>query len=185
MNQAKDPLGYDVYAQTLWARIQTALNKDQGVKPLGDDPLVVGIFGEWGAGKSYLLNLIYKLAQKHSKVLASKRSADNVGARSDSGFEITIPVFFQPWKYEHEEHLHVPLLMHIIDAYAEVAVQAQTSDEAGDQLVKEYWNKAMPWLSLAWRRVLRPATESLAGQFSLKIKLAPEIEELAHGLITW
>lgn len=182
MNQSKDPLGYDVYAQTLWARIQTALNKDQCGQPLGDDPLVVGIFGEWGAGKSYLLNLIYKLAQKHSKVLANKRSADNVGARSDSGVEITIPVFFQPWKYEHEEHLHVPLLMHILDAYAEVAVQAQTSDEAGDQLVKEYWNKAMPWLSLAWRRVLRPATESLAGQFSLKIKLAPEIEELAHGL---
>jgi ABC-type glutathione transport system ATPase component len=89
--------------------------------------LVVGIFGEWGAGKSYLLNLIYKLAQKHSEVLANKRSSDNVGARSDSGFEITIPVFFQPWKYEHEEHLHVPLLMHIIDAYAEVAVQAQTT----------------------------------------------------------
>ena len=55
MNQNKDPLGYDVYAQTLWARIQTALNKDQGGQPLGDDPLVVGIFGEWGAGKSYLL----------------------------------------------------------------------------------------------------------------------------------
>ena len=182
MDRPTDPLGYDVYAKTLWARIQTGLNKDEGGKPLGDDPLVVGIFGEWGAGKSYLLNLIYKLAQKHSKVLANKRSANNVGARGDSGFEITIPVFFQPWKYEHEEHLHVPLLMHIIDAYAEVAVQAQTSDEAGDQLVKEYWNKAKPWLSLSWRRVLRPATESLAGQFSLKIKLAPEIEDLAHGL---
>ena len=182
MNQHKDPLGYDVYAQTLWARIQTALNKDQGGQPLGGDPLVVGIFGEWGAGKSYLLDLVYRLSQEHSKVLANKRSADNVGTRGDSSFEITIPVWFQPWKYEHEEHLHVPLLMHIIDAYAEVAVQAQTSDEAGDQLVKEYWNKAMPWLSLAWRRVLRPATESLAGQFSLKIKLAPEIEELAHGL---
>ena len=182
MDKPADPLGYDVYAKTLWMRMQTALNKDEGGKPLGDDPLVVGIFGEWGAGKSYLLNLIYKLAQKHSEVLANKRSSDNVGARSDSGFEITIPVFFQPWKYEHEEHLHVPLLMHIIDAYAEVAVQAQTSDEAGDQLVKEFWNKAKPWLSLVWRRVLRPATESLAGQFSLKIKFAPEIEELAHGL---
>ena len=60
MNQHKDPLGYDVYAQTLWARIQTALNKDQGGQPLGDDPLVVGIFGEWGAGKSYLLNRMLK-----------------------------------------------------------------------------------------------------------------------------
>jgi pantothenate kinase-related protein Tda10 len=62
MDKSADPLGYDVYAKTLWTRIQTALNKDEGGKPLGDDPLVVGIFGEWGAGKSHLLKLIQKLA---------------------------------------------------------------------------------------------------------------------------
>ncbi len=180
-----DPLGYDVYARTLWTRIRAALNKDLGTdgqtKPLGDDPLVVGIFGEWGAGKSHLLGLIYELAQQHMGELAKKRSAQNVEARGE-GFEITVPVFFQPWKYEHEEHLHVPLLMHIIDAYAEVAVKAQTSDEAGDQLLKEYFQKAKPWLGLTWRRVLRPAAESFAGQFALKLKLAHEIEELANSL---
>jgi formylglycine-generating enzyme required for sulfatase activity len=111
----KDPLGYDVYAQTLWARIQTALSKDQGPdahgnpKPLGDDPLVVGIFGEWGAGKSHLLKLMEALAQKHQAQQRQVRERDD-------GFELTVPVFFQSWKYEHEEHLHVPLLMHVIGA---------------------------------------------------------------------
>lgn len=46
-----DPLGYDTYARTLWERIEQALNRDQGGKKLGDDPLVVGIFGELGGGK--------------------------------------------------------------------------------------------------------------------------------------
>lgn len=57
-----DYLGYSVYAQTLWARIEAALNKDLNRATLGDDPLVVGIFGEWGAGKSKLLKLIEALA---------------------------------------------------------------------------------------------------------------------------
>jgi len=102
MNQNKDPLGYDVYAQTLWARIQTALNKDQGGQPLGDDPLVVGIFGEWGAGKSYLLNRMLKNARGESDQRAGWRKLDG-----GAGHELTVPVFFQPWKYEHEEHLLV------------------------------------------------------------------------------
>jgi hypothetical protein len=51
---ATDYLGYGVYAQTLWNRIEAALNKDQGnPKQLGDDPLVVGIFGEWGGGEEH------------------------------------------------------------------------------------------------------------------------------------
>lgn len=184
----KDPLGYDAYARTLWARIQAALHKDQGTnaqgqaKDLGDDPLVVGIFGEWGAGKSHLLQLIYKLAQQHAAQLANVRSADSVGVQKDEEFEICIPVFFQPWKYEHEKHLHVPLLMHIIDAYAELAQKALTSDEQGDKLVHAYYEKAKPWLGLAWRRVLRPAAEATAGKFALPIKLSPEIEDMARAI---
>ncbi len=50
-----DALGYDAYAKTLWARIEQGLNRDAITGKLGDDPLVVGIFGEWGAGKSFLL----------------------------------------------------------------------------------------------------------------------------------
>ncbi|MCY7307982.1 MAG: KAP family NTPase, partial [Rhodoferax sp.] len=109
-NADGDYLGYDVYADTLWARIQQALNTDgDSAAPLGDDPLVVGIFGEWGAGKSKLLSLIRVRADKHLKDLQANRKADE-------GFGLTVPVFFQPWKYEHEPHLHVPLVMHITAA---------------------------------------------------------------------
>lgn len=104
-----DPLGYGVYAETLWSRIQHALDRDPHDGELGDDPLVVGLFGEWGVGKSYLLDKIQAHATTRQKDLAARR-------RLDGGFDLLIPVSFQPWKYEHEEHLHVPILLHVLAA---------------------------------------------------------------------
>jgi formylglycine-generating enzyme required for sulfatase activity len=110
-----DYLEYGVYADTLWKRIETALNKDaDGKIPLGDDPLVVGIFGEWGAGKSKLLRLVQDRAELR---LASQRLSN------DPSFHRTVPVYFQPWKYEHEQHLHVPLVMHIAQALKDALKQ--------------------------------------------------------------
>ncbi len=113
---AADPLGYDVYADTLWQRIEHALNRS--AKPeaeLGDDPLVVGIFGEWGAGKSYLLSKIFARA-KAELVRQKLEQKQNDKGETDSGDALTVPVWFQPWKYEHEEFLHVPLLLHVMNA---------------------------------------------------------------------
>ncbi len=129
-----DPLGYDVYAETLWARIQLALNKDSGNATLGDDPLVVGLFGEWGAGKSHLLGLIQELAEKTAQKRIKDRNGE-AGGLGDAGFGLTIPVFFQPWKYEHEPHLLVPLLLHILTALEESAKLAQTPIEKGTAIV--------------------------------------------------
>ena len=113
-----DYLGYGVYADTLWARVERALAKDQfGAKELGDDPLVVGIFGEWGAGKSKLLQMVRTRAVESQK----EQQKDREG---DKGFSLTVPVYFQPWKYEHEQHLHVPLMMHIVAAFKD-ALQAE------------------------------------------------------------
>ena len=105
-----DWLGYGAYADALWSRIETALKKDEINKTeLGDDPLVIGVFGEWGAGKSHLLKLMYDESKRFAK--------ERVGWRkTDAGFGLTVPVVFQPWKYEHEAHLHVPLMLHIFSA---------------------------------------------------------------------
>ena len=104
-----DWLGYSAYADALWARTVRALDKDKGGKPLGDDPLVIGIFGEWGAGKSHLLKLVQARAEDALKQQIAAREGD-------PGFSLTVPVWFQPWKYEHEEHLHVPMVIHVLNA---------------------------------------------------------------------
>ncbi len=129
-----DPLGYDVYARTLWTRIQAALNKDLGsdgqTKPLGDDPLVVGIFGEWGAGKSHLLKLIQKLAEQASKDQMAQRCLDPQAFEgAHASLAVTVPVYFQPWKYEHEAHLHIPLAVHVADAMSKAWKDLRTGKE--------------------------------------------------------
>lgn len=119
-----DYLGYNVYAEALWSRIVVALDKDrQGTDPLGDDPLVVGIFGEWGAGKSTLL----KLVERHATQQAEQRAAWR--KHEGGNVSLTVPVFFQPWKYEHEPHLHVPILLHILAALKRHMEQAQIPTE--------------------------------------------------------
>lgn len=104
-----DWLGYGVYAETLWGRIERALAEDLTSGQLGDDPMVIGIFGEWGAGKSQLL----KLTERRAQTSLSAQKKKHAG---DAGFELTVPVWFQPWKYEHEEHLHVPMVIHVLNA---------------------------------------------------------------------
>jgi hypothetical protein len=86
-----DHLGYGVYAQTLWSRIQAALNRDlkRSDKSLGDDPLVVGIFGEWGSGKSFLLKQVLEKAQAEAD--------SRIKAHREQDTEpLTVPVFSSP-----------------------------------------------------------------------------------------
>ncbi|NJM43716.1 MAG: hypothetical protein HC858_06585 [Brachymonas sp.] len=85
---SQDYLGYSVYAQTLWARIARALNKDlQTKETIGDDPLVVGIFGEWGSGKSKLLKLI----EERANIARDESIARH---KYDGYQDLLIPVFF-------------------------------------------------------------------------------------------
>jgi formylglycine-generating enzyme required for sulfatase activity len=128
-----DHLGYDVYAETLWARIESALKKDVLNKAdIGDDPMVIGLFGEWGAGKSYLLNLM----QDQSKAWAK----DRIGFHYlDGKAGLTVPVLFQPWKYEHEEHLHVPLMLHIFSELQKYEKKAQSWKDKSSEFGLETW----------------------------------------------
>ena len=136
----EDWLGYGAYADALWARVLKALDKDNASgKPLGDDPLVVGLFGEWGAGKSHLLKLIYERAQEQS----ARDIAERVfAAPSKLPVTITVPVMFQPWKYEHEEHLHVPIAAHVRDALDEAWKKLPADFEHVKKLALKLTDKA-------------------------------------------
>ena len=150
-SRTDDRLGYGVYADALWARIATALDKDKkSNRPLGDDPLVVGLFGEWGAGKSHLLKLIYDRAQDQS----TRDIAERVfAAPSKEAVTVTVPVMFQPWKYEHEAHLHVAIAAHVRDALDEAwkklptdfehvkRVAGTLAEKAEDGEKKSLWQK--------------------------------------------
>jgi formylglycine-generating enzyme required for sulfatase activity len=64
-------------------------------------PLVVGLYGEWGCGKTFWLEILRKqiLFAQHGET-GSEKSKD----------PLIIPVFFNAWRFEKEPHLIVPLL---------------------------------------------------------------------------
>ncbi len=74
--------------------------------------LVVGVFGEWGAGKSRLLQTV----------------ADALPP-GDGEQELTVIVPFNAWRYEREEHLLVPLLK-----VAQQCLRKRLEDSLGEDI---------------------------------------------------
>ena len=58
----------------------------------------IGIYGDWGSGKTTLLKSIHQDIDKNKD--------KNTNA-------LCIPVWFNPWRYENEEHIVIPLLLQI------------------------------------------------------------------------
>ncbi|MEZ6176812.1 MAG: P-loop NTPase fold protein [Candidatus Scalinduaceae bacterium] len=79
----EDQLGFDKYVDTLSGMIT-----DEDFKT----PFCIGIFGKWGSGKTSFMHLLEK-----------ELLDDNAPC-------FAIPVWFNPWRYEREEHLIIPFL---------------------------------------------------------------------------
>ncbi|MBA7466793.1 RNA polymerase sigma factor RpoD [subsurface metagenome] len=77
--------GFNEYASVLASTI------------MGNEPhFSIGIFGTWGSGKTTLLKKVESILE-----LSSPRKA--------------LPVFFDAWRYQHEEHMILPILKTIQD----------------------------------------------------------------------
>jgi predicted KAP-like P-loop ATPase len=77
----------------------------------------IGIFGSWGSGKTSLMGAI-------------KNRLEPVGKPNPQ----IVTVWFNPWRYEKEEHLIVPLLDTLREALVDWS--AQQSQDAKDRAVK-------------------------------------------------
>lgn len=132
----EDWLGYGLYADSLWARVRLSLNTAKLQSPQAlptADPLVVGVYGEWGAGKSRLLELVYDRARRQNGQDVALRIQDPDAFQASPLLSVTVPVWFHPWRYEHEPHLAVPLLMHISEALQTTLKDMSTWRESADQ----------------------------------------------------
>jgi hypothetical protein len=64
-------------------------------------PFVFGVLGDWGCGKTSILNMLYDLIDRDQR----------------SGNQPIVPIFFEAWKYENEANLIYPLLKAIKHDY--------------------------------------------------------------------
>lgn len=101
--------GCRVHARVLAERLRESFVED-------DKPLVVGVYGEWGAGKTFLLEHIQQELKPELPELEGSEC-------------LTIPVLFNPWRHEAEEHLIIPLLKTAQVEMARYAGPLATGDE--------------------------------------------------------
>ncbi|MEH0020252.1 MAG: SUMF1/EgtB/PvdO family nonheme iron enzyme [Desulfobacter sp.] len=86
--------GFDAYVKTISGLIA---NKENNT------PLVIGVYGKWGSGKTTLMeNIRTELV----------RGAE-AGVGKDSPFRICKPVWFQAWKYKNEDEILAALIREI------------------------------------------------------------------------
>lgn len=106
-NDRSDGLGFGAYAGVLH---RAALGTT--------GPFTIGIFGEWGTGKTSLMRMVKK--------------------RLDEGREHTLTIWFNAWQYEREEHAIVPLIGTIIQALEDEKNQGFKArlGEAGKKVVR-------------------------------------------------
>jgi hypothetical protein len=99
-----DGLGFETYARILAA----AASDTRG-------PFTIGIFGEWGTGKTSLMRLI---------------------ERQLSGNPNIVTVWFNAWRYEKEEHPVIPLVGTIVQALEKHKGLSQRFGASGRQLIR-------------------------------------------------
>ncbi len=87
----EDLLSFAPYAQTL---------ADIVADPTTETPLVIGVFGDWGSGKTSLMRMIERRIEERP---ADKRTAFPVQ-----------PLWFNAWMYSREEALWRAMLLHVL-----------------------------------------------------------------------
>jgi hypothetical protein len=92
-DDARAELGFEEYADVL-----------AGVILGSDSPFTVGIFGDWGTGKTTLMRCIERKLNSPEQW------------QIDDPKPTIIPVWFEAWRYEREDDLIAPLLGEIGDA---------------------------------------------------------------------
>lgn len=119
-----------------------------------EGPFTIGVFGQWGVGKTSVLQLAKRLIEQSNQALDRKA--------------ITT-VFFNAWKYEAESHPLVPLIASIVQALEE---------EGGGRRVR----KASEGLRSALRAALYGISAKIKGQIPMigEAELALSAEKAAQ-----
>ena len=90
----------------------------------------IGIYGEWGSGKTTLMDSIYKDLLNENK--ENFKEMGRINSKSEFSKDknrdtLHIPVWFNPWRYENEEHIVIPLLLQIQQTLSEALEKSDFS----------------------------------------------------------
>lgn len=167
--QVGEYFGVDRHVDALLVRIDESFARPSGSRQTieqgparGDGALVVGVYGPWGCGKTTWLRRLETKVEQREQARVKGLATPTV---------VTIPIAFNAWQFEREEHLIVPLLK---TAEAAVRKFVEAIDPGEDQGSKA---RFVRWLGDAWK-VLGDASVALAsglsGEFTFGAKTTLE-----------
>ena len=98
-------LGFTTYAQVLGEAILNTAT-----------PFTIGVFGEWGTGKTSLMRMLEKNIHETAK-------------------DDAVLIWFNAWQYEKEENLIVPLIAHIINELEKQKTFLKAFEDGGKKII--------------------------------------------------
>jgi iron(II)-dependent oxidoreductase len=142
----QDQLGFDKYVETLHSII-----KDKDFKT----PFCIGIYGRWGSGKTSFMHLL-----------------ENRLLKDDSSPHV-VPAWFNPWRYEKEEHLIIPFLKTV-----ESEINKYLKDKQGlkEKIAEELQNAAQKLSSAASAILYGLKPELSLGLAKLQFDVAKSVD---------
>ena len=150
---SEDLLGFKVHADLILDVI-----KDESILPVS-----IGVFGDWGSGKSSILQIIYQ-----------ELKGDDDELKDD-----TLVIYFNGWTFEGYDDAKAALLESIIQKFEEnKKIGSKIKDEAGKLLKSVNW---MRLLSLGFKKIAVPAAAAyFTGGLSLVPFLASELKKVSR-----
>lgn len=143
-------------------------------------PFTIGVYGRWGEGKTSLL----RAAESRLRDQVTEATKSPSTKPGEPEFPYVVPVWFNPWQYEAEEHQLVPLVAEI-----ERAVATALMDE--ESITKTYGKatvRILKGIGLAGLSLLRSASAKasintgLPGLVKGEVEIGISGKDLAEGL---
>lgn len=148
-----DGLDFNIYAEIL------------GDAALDSSPLTIGVFGEWGSGKTSLMRMI----ENHLK---KKKWQD------------LVVVWFNAWRYEQERYPIVPLIASIVKELERAKREREKREEQEDKKQGDnFVDKARDQWKDKWNLLMRGLRAAAYG-FSARAKIqVPGFAEVEAGFV--
>lgn len=158
----EDLLGYQVHASLLKDVIL-----DEKMLPTS-----IGIFGNWGAGKSSLMLLIQNEIEKWVGKTAKENEQKSPGLKENN---LILQIRFNSWKFESYESTKNTLIIEILEAIAADISNRKDAFEKADDLLKRINLLRVGMFFIQKGAQLFSASKGLPPEI---IKIIPSVEEL-------